>query len=242
MGQSATTVHSEAPRVAFEVSGLRTAVAPELSALLNVASNAAREDAWRAFVGEFSDEILRVARSLGGDHDLAMDRYAFVLERLREDDCRRLQRYLRPGAGEFRLWLIVVVRRLCLDHYRQRYGRARESVDPAVPAQSRAGRRRLADLVSERIDPVFLAASPLSAPDAVLADSERRRVLAIALDRLPPSDRLLLRFRFAEELSVRDIARLMRLPTVFHVYRRLNAAFAVLRGSLREQGVMDAEP
>jgi RNA polymerase sigma factor (sigma-70 family) len=221
---------------------MRPAVAPELSAILDAASDTAREEAWAAFVREFSDQILRVARSLGGGHDLAMDRYAFVLERLREDDCRRLRSYVRPGAGEFRLWLIVVVRRLCLDHHRQRYGRARESAGPIPPEQSRAGRRRLADLVSDKIDPALLAAPPQSAPDAVFADSERSRALAVALERLPASDRLLLRLRFAEELPAREIARLMRLPTVFHVYRRLNTVFGALRESLRREGVLDAEP
>jgi RNA polymerase sigma factor (sigma-70 family) len=240
--QSATTTHSEVPRVSYEVSGMRPVVAPQLSAIFDAASDAAREDAWGSFVREFSDQILRVARSLGGDYDLAMDRYAFVLERLQEDDCRRLRSYARPGAGEFRLWLIVVVRRLCLDHHRQRYGRARESVGPVLPEQSRAGRRRLADLVSDQIDPALLPASPQSAPDAALARSERSAALAAALQKLPASDRLLLRLRFAEELPALEIARVMRLPTVFHVYRRLNAAFRALRDSLREEGVLDAEP
>jgi RNA polymerase sigma factor (sigma-70 family) len=224
----------------YPVSGLRPALAPALSAILDAPSDAAREDAWATFVREFSGEILRVARSLGGDHDLAMDRYTFVLERLREDDCYRLRSYLRPGAGEFRLWLIVVVRRLCLDHHRQRYGRARESVGPILPERSRAGRRRLADLVSEKVDPTMLPASPEAAPDAALERSERAQALAAALERLPATDRLLLRLRFAEEVPAREIAKLMRLPTVFHVYRRLNAVFATLRESLRDKGVMDA--
>ena len=241
-GASATTIHSEAPRAPFEALGVRPVIAPELSAILNAASEAAREGAWAAFVREFSDQILRVARSLGGDHDISMDRYAFVLERLREDDCRRLRSYVRPGAGEFRLWLIVVARRLCLDHHRQRYGRARDTADPVLPEHSRAGRRRLVDLVSEKIDPSMLPASPQFAPDATLALSERSRTLAAALDRLPATDRLLLRLRFAEELPARDIARLMRLPTVFHVYRRLNTVFQDLRESLRGSGLTDAAP
>jgi RNA polymerase sigma factor (sigma-70 family) len=240
-GHSATTTQSEVPRVNFEALGVRPVVAPELSAVLGAASEAEREGAWVAFVREFSDQILRVARSLGGDHDLIMDRYTFVLERLREDGCRRLRSYARPAAGEFRLWLIVVVRRLCLDHHRQRYGRARESAH-GLSDQNRAGRRRLADLVSERIDPEMLPASPHSAPDAALAHSERSRALAAALERLPPDDRLLLRLRFAEELPAREIAQLMRLPTVFHVYRRLDAVFRALRESLRDEGVVDAQP
>src|SRR3954466_14901850 len=83
-GQPVTTTHNEVPPVISEVAGMRPAVAPELSAILDAASDAAREDAWAGFVREYSDQILQVARSLGGDHDLIMDRYAFALERLRE--------------------------------------------------------------------------------------------------------------------------------------------------------------
>jgi RNA polymerase sigma factor (sigma-70 family) len=217
-------------------------VPPVLSGILAASSDSAREQAWTSFVRELSPEILRVARSLGGDHDHAMDRYAFALDRLREENCRRLRAYVRPGAGEFRLWLIVVVRRLCLDHYRERYGRARESAHPDLPRESRASRRRLADLVAEKIEPDLLAASPESAPDLALARSERSHALAAALERLPAEDRLLLRLRFAKELTAREIAKLLHLPTVFHVYRRLNAACATLRESLRRHGVTDAEP
>jgi RNA polymerase sigma factor (sigma-70 family) len=98
------------------------------------------------------------------------------------------------------------------------------------------------DLVSVQIDPSLLAASSQSSPDSALASAERSYALAHALEQLPASDRLLLRLRFAEELPVREIAKLMRLPTVFHVYRRLNAAFIALRRSLQEQGVLDAQP
>jgi DNA-directed RNA polymerase specialized sigma24 family protein len=97
----------------------------ELPALLHAPTQAAREEAWAGFVAAYSEPILRVVRSLGGDHDLVMDRYAFVLDHLRENDCQRLKTFARPGAGPFALWLVVVVRRLCLDHHRARFGRAR---------------------------------------------------------------------------------------------------------------------
>jgi RNA polymerase sigma factor (sigma-70 family) len=217
-------------------------VPPVLSGIFSASSDSAREQAWTAFVRELSPEILRVARSLGGDHDHAMDRYAFALDRLREENCRRLRAYVRPGAGEFRLWLIVVVRRLCLDHYRERYGRAREPAHPDLRRKNRDGRRRLADMLAEKIDPDLLAAPAGAGPDVALARSERSHALDAALESLSAEDRLLLRLRFVEELAAREIAKLLHLPTVFHVYRRLNATFAVLRESLRGRGVTDAEP
>jgi RNA polymerase sigma factor (sigma-70 family) len=205
-------------------------------ALLGADSAPGRDEAWSQFVHAYTGLILRTARSLGGDADSAMDRYAFVLDRLREDDCRRLRAYVRPGAGEFTLWLAVVARRLCLDHYRERYGRARPGSDPAAGAD-RSGRRRLVDHVAGRTDPTLLAGPHHSAPDELLARAERTRALSTALDRLPPGDRLLLRLRFAEDLPAREIARLMRFPTLFHVYRRLDKVLRELRGTLGRLGV-----
>jgi RNA polymerase sigma factor (sigma-70 family) len=205
-------------------------------ALLGAETASTRDEAWARFVHTFTALILRTARSLGGDADSAMDRYAFVLDRLREDDCRRLRAYVRPGAGEFTLWLAVVARRLCLDHYRERYGRARPGSDP-VAGSDRAGRRRLVDLVADRTDPALLASPGRSAPDELLARAERTQALSTALDRLAPGDRLLLRLRFAEDLPAREIARLMRFPTLFHVYRRLDKVLRALRGTLGQMGV-----
>jgi RNA polymerase sigma factor (sigma-70 family) len=227
--------------VTHQVSGMDVPVPPELSALLAAATESDRERAWSAFVEAFSAAILRVARSLGSDADLVMDRYAFTLERLRADDCRRLRAYVRPGAGEFSLWLIVVVRRLCLDHHRERYGRARVAPG-AEEASDRARRHRLADLAADLTEPELLAAPAAGAPDQILAREERSRALDAALERLDPEDRLLLRFRFGEELTAREIAKLMRLPTVFHVYRRIDRVLGQLRASLHGFGVREVEP
>lgn len=221
--------------------GTNVPVPPEVSALLAASTDPARESAWTGFVQIFTPPILRVARSLGGDSDLVMDRYTFVLERLRGDDCRRLRAYARPGAGEFTLWLIVVVRRLCLDHHRQRYGRARGTPD-GERASRRAQRYRLVDLLADRTEPELLAAPDAGAPDQVFAREERTRALTAALKRLDPEDRLLLRMRFGEELTAREIAKLLRLPTVFHVYRRLDRVLKELRVTLQALGVQGVEP
>jgi RNA polymerase sigma factor (sigma-70 family) len=224
--------------VTIPASGTDPAAPAELLALFGVDAD---EQAWAEFVRVHTPAILRVARSLGGDTDSAMDRYAFVLDRLRENGCRRLRAYVRPGAGDFTLWLVVVVRRLCLDHYRSRYGRARG--EPAAAAESgRAGRRKLVDLVSDGIDPALLAQTTHAPPDEQLARAERERALTAALEALAPADRLLLRLRFGEELSAREIAQVLRLPTMFHVYRRLNRVLDRLRGLLLGLGVREPEP
>jgi RNA polymerase sigma factor (sigma-70 family) len=212
-----------------------------LSALLDAPDEATRDHAWAAFLRIYTDQILRVVRSLGGDHDATMDRYAFVLDRLREEGCRRLRGYVRPEAGPFALWLVVVVRRLCLDHHRQRYGRSRETAAAGTAQEERASRRRLTDLVAAQLDTTLLAAPAAAAPDAVLAQSERARALLQAMEGLPHRDRLLLRLRFTEDLPAREIARLMGFPTLFHVYRQLDKVLHTLRGSLEARGVREVE-
>jgi RNA polymerase sigma factor (sigma-70 family) len=230
-----TTIYASPYQLTEQPSGFGAAAPAALAALLAAPSEQGRDEAWAAFVRAYTTAILRVARSLGGDADSVMDRYAYVLVHLREDDCRRLRAYVRPGAGEFALWLTVVVRRLCLDHYRERYGRERGSKTGAP--SDRAGRRRLVDLVAERTDPELLASPSRDRPDAELARAERLRGLGAAMDGLSPADRLLLRLRFGEEATAREIARLMRFPTVFHVYRRLDRLMKDLRRALDALGI-----
>jgi RNA polymerase sigma factor (sigma-70 family) len=208
----------------------------ELANLL-AAPPAARDDAWAEFLRAYSPVVLRVARSLGGDHDAVMDRYAYVLDQLRAEDCRRLRAYDRPGAGDFTLWLVVVVRRLCLDQYRVRYGRARQqTAGTGESADVRRTRRRLVDLVGDEIDPSAIMSRD-DTPDEAVIRAERSATLERALAALDPRDRLLMRLRFAEEMSAREIAELMRFPTVFHVYRRLDAVLRVLRDGLTRAGL-----
>jgi DNA-directed RNA polymerase specialized sigma subunit len=75
-----------------------------------------------------------------------------------------------------------------------------------------------------------------------LTTKELRQALASALDALEPSDRLLLHLLYEEELTARETAQLMRLPTQFHVYRRRNQLLTILRRQLQSRGVNDLDP
>lgn len=206
----------------------------ELSRLLSTPDPPARDAAWEAFVASHSRLLLHTARSLNHDYDAAMDGYAYVLEALREDDCRRLRAYAADGRSKFSTWLVVVARRLCLDFHRHRYGRARESGPHS--RDLRAARRRLVDLVAEELDTSRLAPPASSDPAAELQDRERAAALDATLRALPPRDRLLLALRFEDDLPAREIARVMGFPTPFHVYRRLNTLLGSLRHALRQHG------
>ena len=210
-----------------------------LSSLLAARDLRSREDAWATFLSTYSTLIMRVARLLGGDEDAVMDRYAFALDQLRRDECKRLRQYTADGRGEFTTWLVLVVRRLCLDEHRHRYGR-RQS-DESEAAERRAARRRLADLTG--IDPELAEVSDESDDaDAGIRAVELFAALESAISRLDMSDRLLVRLRFHDGLSVPTIARMIRAPSVAHVYRRLERVLESLRATLREAGVEDSVP
>jgi RNA polymerase sigma factor (sigma-70 family) len=201
----------------------------ELSSLLGATDAAAREAAWPAFLNSYSRLLLHVARQVGHDYDAAMDAYTYIVEQLRAGDYHRLRGYAGDGRSKFTTWLVVVARRLCLDHLRHRYGRVRENGD--AQDTSHAGRRRLEDLLAEQVDVTDLP-DAAAGPDAELIASEQSCRLAARLSELEPRDRLLLKLRFEDDLSAREIASLVGYPTPFHVYRRLNTLLVSLRARL----------
>ena len=178
----------------------------DLARLLGHLEPSSRDAEWTAFVRANSTLILHVARSLGGDHDDAMDRYAWVLAQLRRDDFRRLRVYAADGRSKFTTWLVVVVRRLCLDHRREKYGRARG--DDGGREDGRRMRRRLVDLVSDGAEVTELVDTSAGGPEERLRALQLDDALKSAVATLEPHDRLLLRLRFEDELSAPQIASL----------------------------------
>jgi RNA polymerase sigma factor (sigma-70 family) len=167
-----------------------------------------------------------------------MDAYAFVLEALRQDGCRRLKAYVPDGKTKFTTWLVVVTRRLVLDHVRHRYGRSRSDDDARRAEQST--RRRLEDLVADEIDPDQIVGASES-PDASVRRAQLTSAVQGVLAGLEPTDRLLLALRFEDERPIKDIARALGLPSVFHVYRRLGVVLAEVRRGLERRGVEEPE-
>ena len=203
------------------------ALPAELTDLLSAPDATARNHAWEQLITRHSRLVLHVARSLGGGHDRVMDRYAYILEHLQEDDCRRLRAFRADGPAQFSTWLAVVARRLCYDQHRESFGRQRG--DPDVEDHQR---RALGDL--SRLDgEQSLAALPAAVNlESELESAEQWSALAAAVENLEPPDRLILQLRFTDELSALEISRLVGAPTPFHVYRRINRILAVLRARL----------
>jgi RNA polymerase sigma factor (sigma-70 family) len=211
-----------------------------LSRLLDAGDPIEREEAWTEFVAEYSGILLHICRKVAKDRDAGMDGYAYVLQALHEDSCRRLRAYTPDGRTQFTTWLVVVARRLLVDHYRRRYGRAR-SEDETWRADHVA-RRRLEDLVAAKIDPDLLTTPTRHDADLAMRRQELMETLRTVLEELDASDRLLLALRFDDERPVREIAAVLRLPSVFHVYRRLRIVLTALRRALVRRGVEGSEP
>ncbi len=213
------------------------AMAFELQHVLHAADPAARDAAWQDLVARHSRLLLSVCRAYGRGHDETMERYAYILEKLYEGDCRRLREFQPDSGARFSTWLTVAARRLCLDHIRILYGRSRATLDPGTADRHRAIRRRLADSIGADVDTDLLPDDGVDSAEGQTIRNERDARLWSAVAALPPRDRLLLALRFDDDLSAARIADLIGFPTAFHVYRRLHAVLAGLRAVLEGQGV-----
>ena len=70
--------------------------------------NPPSDEAWSDFAREYTALLLHVSRSVSRGRDEAMDAYAYLLERLSEDSCRKLRAYTEDPRSKFTTWLVVV--------------------------------------------------------------------------------------------------------------------------------------
>ena len=213
---------------------------PELRALLE-STPSGFDEAWEAFVARHSRLLLHVARKVMPTSESAMDAYATVLERLRRDNCRSLAGYVPDGRSRFTTWLVVVARRMCVDFYRQKYGRQRGETTPEAAAE-REARHRLVNFAGVDDALAHIADDCSPDPEDAIRHDQLQRALDVAFSSLTPDDQLLLRLRFHDDLSAQRIASVLAFPSPFHVYRRLRSVCAELRRKLLAAGVEDSTP
>ena len=214
----------------------------ELRNLLEAVDPAAREAAWDAFVARHSRLLLHVARRVMPASEGAMDAYAHLLERLRRDDCRALTAFTPDGRSRFTTWLVVVVRRMCVDFYRQKYGRQRGDPPTHLALVEREARYRLVNFAGVDGALAQIVDDRSAGPEGALRNGQLSEALALAVASLSPDDQLLLKLRFHDELPAQKIASILRFPSQFHVYRRLKAVCADLRARLVASGIEDSTP
>lgn len=239
--ECALEIESTDPSTVPEKNGLPR----ELVALLDSPAGPAREDAWQAFVRRYSRILLHAVHSHAQDYDGAMDRYAFVLEELRKGDFARLRRFAGDGRSRLSTWLVVVAQRLCNDYRRRRYGRLRAGDGPqGRKARARHDlRRRLVDMAASEFNIALVPdGSGRHNPELALRRRELENALRDAVAVLGPKDQLIVKLRFYEEMSAKEISEFMGLPSQSHARRRLRGALDEIRKSLEASGVADPKP
>ena len=210
--------------------------------LLDSSDTAARDAAWGEFVAAHSRLIFHVARGFGGERDLIMDRYTYVLDQLRANDFRRIRAFVADGRSEFSTWLVVVAQHACLDHRRHRFGRFRRVVDGSIAGDDdRAARRRLVDLIAANVDLACLSDGARNGEDAV-REAELSNALEAALETLPPRDRLMVKLRFEDGLPMSELSRNLGFANRFQAYRHLAEVLRALRSALERSGIRDMVP
>ena len=162
----------------------------ELSRLLQATELPDREAAWEGLIARHTRLLMAVARSFGTEHDEVMERYTYILGKLRENDFRRLKAYDANAGAMFSTWLTVTARRMCLDHHRTRFGRRRPHENDRS-AVLRAARKALGAPAVNDIDADTLASGGSSA-DADVIHEHRDERLRDAISKLTPRERLLL--------------------------------------------------
>ena len=246
------------------------------------------EAGWALFLRDYAGLIFQVVRHFQSDPDDAADCFQSVCEHLCADGFRRLRKFRSDGTASFTTWLRAVVRNLCFDWHRKRFGRRRvfrsiarlsqldreiyqsiyerraneietlqdlssrfPNLTPEVIAESVARinnaltttqrwslkARSVSDTEHQptNFDVGNLAADaadPRPDPETQAIFAESRSNVRSALRRLPPDDRLLLRLRFEEELTLEQIAKLMGLGNAQRADRQIKNILTRLRNEL----------
>ena len=253
----------------------------------------ASQDAWSIFLENYGGIIFQVIRHFESDAEDAADCFQFVCERLCEAQFRRLRRFKPGGPAKFTTWLRAVVRNLCLDWQRKRFGRPRlfrsvarlsdldqqvfrlvhergvteqeallhltpkfpgltlqllsdaiERINKALSSnqnwllrtRTKLSRQRSTEPIDEvqRTEPTSSDANP----EALAIAAERKTVLARALRKLPTNEKLLLRLRYEEEMTLEQIARLLQMGNAQRVDRQIKQILLRLRSEF-ESGALD---
>jgi RNA polymerase sigma factor (sigma-70 family) len=102
--------------------------------------------------------------------------------------------------------------------YRQRWQLSVRRTDP-LPIE---------DASADQGETAFQPVEPGPGPEDLSAHEQQRERLAAALARLSPQQRLLLRLRYEQGLTLEEVARLTRIPDPFRAHRQIQAALKSL--------------
>src|ERR1700752_3402511 len=98
---------------------------PRIDELLQSLRSRDPQEAWARFLEFYAPAILQTVRHLERETDAAAECFLFTCEGLARDRFRRLRQLRTTGPARFSTWLRVVVRNLCRDWRRKKFGRQR---------------------------------------------------------------------------------------------------------------------
>lgn len=245
------------------------------------------EEAWALFLAQYAAIILQVVKHFERDGDFVPDCFQYVCEQLSANSFRRLRKFQSRGPAMFSTWLRAVVRNLCLDWRRKRFGRRRifnsisrlsifdqevfrhlyerqlsiedafhslrtlyptlthaqlEESSTRINSSLTAKQSRL--LAARQANPGQPTANlessaaeanvpdPSPNPETLALLKERAATLRQALGRLPSRERLLIRLRYEQELTLEQIADLLDLGNAQRAERQIRAVLVKLRAEL----------
>jgi len=173
----------------------------DIDSILAELSSHKVENAWKAFLRSYGKIIMQVARQYENDKDRADECFLYVCEKLSDDGFRRLLQFDSSRAVSFRTWLHSVVSNLCIDWYRNVFGRARPyRVIAAAPAFDRLVYQYKFEWCMS-LETCFRALQP-AYPD--LTRNQLARTISRIHTMLTPRQRWQLSFRKRETASIAD--------------------------------------
>jgi len=174
-----------------------------------------------------------------------------VIQRMFLDYRRRLWGKWRPSAEAKRRGPIALRLEMLLYRDGLSFDEAVETLRTNLAcAESREALAELAHLIPKRTDrraiiegvddlatvPADLAAGPEAQFEGAHTAARAQSLINRVMESLDPHDRIVLRLRFEDDVSVADIARRLRLDQK-KLYRRIDELLAEFRKSLRDQGL-----
>jgi RNA polymerase sigma-70 factor, ECF subfamily len=158
--------------------------------------------AFEAFYDDFAPTLLGYLARMVGDRALAEDLLQDTVLRVHQ----RIGDYKEHGA--FRAWVFRIATNLALTELR---------------------RRKLASAPEVRDRITFDAGRGARNPHESLEDAQRARIVEAGIAALPDEQRAALLLRIQDEMSVRDVARVLHVPEgtvksrIHHAVRKLRA-------------------
>jgi RNA polymerase sigma factor (sigma-70 family) len=168
--------------------------------------------AWQKFVLKYSDAIYRATGKYCDDYDEKMAVYLHILEKLRENNFSKLNRF--EGKAKLSTWLTVVSRRLAIDFLRAKYGR-----DFSL---------KKIRVVSYDAVPSFLKhLADTATPEQAMAGAEQQharekldRAVQRALQNLSAQESLAIQMIYFKGLKIKEAGKLIRVGSIYKFVAR----------------------